>query len=154
VQQWSFYLGSLTTFFSALALIFHLAQWIGFQIVTEAQVKGDYGHYKDQIRRRNIYLAIVTSIVFIMMLTIIVLLVYFKEFGYVFRYYMAVVFVITGLGIAIVCYKLCKILKIYYPEFYQKEKRFIIGLTFILIISVCCRIASMMFRAFVTNEFE
>jgi len=117
-----------TNTFSALSYIFNLTQWIGFKIVTEAQVKGDYNYYKRQIAIRNKVLTIITVTIMVSSLFVSGSLFFLPDVNNMFRYFMLAVFTITQIGILFVCITLCNTLKKYYPSFYQTQKIYIIGL--------------------------
>ena len=61
---------------------------------------------------------------------------------------------LTIITMSIVCHRLCSTLKTYYPNFYLKQRCFIISMTVGLVTSCSIRLANIIWRAVILGSFN
>lgn len=69
------------------------------------------------------------------------------------RIYICVMLSLTVFGMSAVCYKLCSTLNHYYPNFYKKQRCYIVSMSVGLITSCTIRLGNQIWRALILGGF-
>eukprot|EP00347_Sterkiella_histriomuscorum_P011070 403373867 len=136
--------------FYLMAFALTSSKWINFQIMAETQRANDRQQYELRTKKLRYYTNLTNIFICIMCAIILVLMIVYEKspqkYDMVYSTFLIASFSMGLISLAVVTRKLIVVLRKYYPEFYYQERKFVLSMTLILIISMSCKVLFGIYR--------